>query len=108
MYITMTQGSSFLATLGSWTQPRWDWRTTTQFAILAAVPQSLSAVYIHLVFCAKDRRPFLRDKPTRDALHSYLGGVSKQLNCPPILVVGVEEHVHRSRASDAPSRRPNG
>ena len=55
------------------------------------MPQSLSAVYIHLVFSTKDRRPFLRDKPTRDALHSYPGGVSKPLDCPPILVGGVEE-----------------
>ena len=53
------------------------------------MPQSLSAVYVHLVFSTKDRRPFLRDKTTRDALHSYLGGVSKQLDCPPILVGGV-------------------
>src|SRR5438874_12807546 len=58
------------------------------------MPQSLSAVYIHLVFSAKDRRPLMRDKPTRDALHSYLGGVSKQLDCPPIRVGGVEDHVH--------------
>src|SRR2546428_11215976 len=58
------------------------------------MPQSLSAVYIHLVFSTKDRRPLLRDKPTRDALHSYLGGVSKQLDCPPILAGGVEDHVH--------------
>ena len=43
---------------------------------------------------ANDRRPLLRDKPTRDALHSYLGGVSKQLDCPPILAGGVEDHVH--------------
>src|SRR5437867_6351917 len=58
------------------------------------MPQSLSAVYIHLVFSTKDRRPLLCDKTTRDALHSYLGGVSKQLDCPPILVGGVEDHVH--------------
>jgi REP element-mobilizing transposase RayT len=58
------------------------------------MPQSLSAVCIHLVFSTKDRRPRLRDKPTRDALHSYLGGVSKQLDCPPLLVGGVEDHVH--------------
>jgi len=58
------------------------------------MPQSLSAVYIHLVFSTKDRRPLLRDKPTRDGLHSYLGGVSKQLDCPPILAGGVEDHVH--------------
>ncbi len=56
--------------------------------------QSLSAVYIHLVFSTKDRRPLLRDQPTRDALHSYLGGVSKQLDCPPIFGGGVEDHVH--------------
>ena len=30
----------------------------------------------------------------RDALHAYLGGVSKQLDCPSILVGGVEDHVH--------------
>ena len=58
------------------------------------MPQSLSAVYIHLVFSTKDRRPWLRDKPTRDALHSYLGSVSKQLDCPSLLVGGVEDHVH--------------
>ena len=58
------------------------------------MPQSLSAVYIHLVFSTKDRCPLLRDKITRDALHSYLGSVSKRLDCPPILVGGVEDHVH--------------
>ena len=58
------------------------------------MPQSLSAVYIHLVFSTKERRPFLRDKTTRDALHAYLGGVSKTLECPPLIVGGVEDHVH--------------
>lgn len=58
------------------------------------MPQSLSAVYVHLVFSTKDRRPFLRDKSTRTALHAYLGGVSKSLECPPLLVGGVEDHVH--------------
>lgn len=58
------------------------------------MPQSLSAVYIHLVFSTKDRRPLLRDKAGREALHSYLGGVSKQLDCPPIQVGGVEDHIH--------------
>ena len=46
------------------------------------MPQSHSAVYIHLVFSTKDRRPLPRDKPTREALHSYLGGVSKKLDSP--------------------------
>jgi REP element-mobilizing transposase RayT len=58
------------------------------------MPQSLSAVYIHLVFSTKDRQPFLRDKTTRDGLHAYLGGISKQLDCAPIQIGGVEDHVH--------------
>lgn len=58
------------------------------------MPQSLSAVYIHLVFSTKERRAFLRDKTVRDALHAYLGGVSKQLECPPIRIGGLEDHVH--------------
>jgi len=58
------------------------------------MPQSLSAVYIHLVFSTKERRHFLRDKARRESLHAYLGGISKQLECPPLLVGGVEDHVH--------------
>lgn len=61
---------------------------------LTIVPQSLSIVYVHLVFSTKERRPFLCDKAVRDSLHGYLGGISKQLDCPPILVGGVEDHVH--------------
>jgi putative transposase len=58
------------------------------------MPQSLSAVYIHLVFSTKERRPFLRKETTRAALHSYLGGISKQLGCVPIITGGIEDHVH--------------
>ena len=58
------------------------------------MPQSLSIVYIHLVFSTKERRPFLRDKAVRDSLHGYMGGISKNLDCPPILIGGVEDHVH--------------
>jgi len=53
------------------------------------MPQSLSAVYIHLVFSTKERRPFLRDRNTRAELHAYLGGISKTLDCPPIIVGGI-------------------
>jgi REP element-mobilizing transposase RayT len=58
------------------------------------MPQSLSAVYIHLTFSTKERRPWLRDKMTRDALHAYLGGISKTLECPPLIIGGVDDHVH--------------
>jgi putative transposase len=56
--------------------------------------QSLSAVYIHLVFSTKERRPLLRDKANRDALHAYLDGISKRLECQPLLVGGTADHIH--------------
>ena len=58
------------------------------------MPQSLSAVYIHLTFSTKERYPYFRDEVLRNDLHAYLGSVSKQLDCPPIKVGGVEDHVH--------------
>jgi REP element-mobilizing transposase RayT len=58
------------------------------------MPQSLSAVYIHLVFSTKGRQPFLRTPEARQEMHAYLGGVSKTLDCPPVIVGGVEDHVH--------------
>jgi putative transposase len=56
--------------------------------------QSLSAVYVRLVFSTKHRHPFLRDESLLKDLHSFLGGTSKTLECPPLLVGGVEDHVH--------------
>jgi REP element-mobilizing transposase RayT len=58
------------------------------------MPQSLSAVYVHLTFSTKDRFPYLRDEQLQIDLHSYLGETSKRLDCPPIRVGGVEDHVH--------------
>ena len=58
------------------------------------MPQSHSVVHIHLLFSTKDRRPYFRDPAVRAQLHSYLGGISKALECPPIIVGGVEDHVH--------------
>jgi REP element-mobilizing transposase RayT len=58
------------------------------------MPQSLSAVYLHLVFSTKDRQPLLRDPALRSETHAYLGGVSKQLDCLPVIIGGVEDHVH--------------
>jgi REP element-mobilizing transposase RayT len=69
------------------------------------VPQSLAKILVHTVFSTKDRRPFFRDKPLRDELHHYLGGILTHLECQPVIVGGVEDHVHLlcalSRTCDA-------
>jgi|AOAMet2_C27A4_35_1029305.scaffolds.fasta_scaffold03980_2 REP element-mobilizing transposase RayT len=58
------------------------------------MPQSLSAVYLHVVFSTKGRRAFLCDDTLRASLHRYLGGVSIKLQCAPLRIGGVEDHVH--------------
>jgi len=58
------------------------------------MPQSLSVVCLHVVFSTKDRHPFLRDKKIREDLHAYLGETTKRLDYPPVVVGGVEDHVH--------------
>ncbi len=56
--------------------------------------QSLAKILVHTVFSTKERRPFLSDRALRDELHSYLGGILNNLQCQPILVGGVEDHIH--------------
>lgn len=58
------------------------------------MPQSLSAVYIHLVFSTKNRERWFQDKGFREELHVVIGGISKGLDCPPLRIGGVEDHVH--------------
>lgn len=56
--------------------------------------QSLAKILLHLVFSTKERRPFLRDAALREELHRYLGGILTQLDFQPIIIGGVEDHVH--------------
>ena len=58
------------------------------------MPQSLAKILVHVVFSTKDRRPFLRDRGTRDEMHRYLGGILNELDCQSVIVGGVEDHVH--------------
>lgn len=58
------------------------------------MPQSHSAVYIHLIFSTKNREPFLHEPEMRASAHSYLGEISKRLDCPPLIVGGMLDHVH--------------
>jgi putative transposase len=56
--------------------------------------QSLAKILVHAVFSTKERRPFLRDAALRLEMHRYVGGILKHLECQPIIVGGVEDHVH--------------
>jgi REP element-mobilizing transposase RayT len=58
------------------------------------MPQSLAKILLHVVFSTKERRPLLRDRAFREEMHHYIGGILNGIDCPPIIVGGVEAHVH--------------
>jgi len=58
------------------------------------MPQSLAKILVHTVFSTKGRSPFLRDQILRNELHQYFGGILANLDCQPVIVGGVEDHIH--------------
>jgi REP element-mobilizing transposase RayT len=58
-----------------------------------AMPQSLSKILVHLVFSTKNREPWIH--PSVEAeLHAYMVGVLENMDCLPVQIGGVEDHVH--------------
>lgn len=57
------------------------------------MPQSLSKVYVHIIFSTKHRRKLIDDTIQND-LFDYLGGICKGLECNPVQVGGYRNHVH--------------
>ena len=58
------------------------------------MPQSFSGIHVHLVFSTRDREPYLDSHALRSETHAYLGGISKNLRCDPLIVGGVADHIH--------------
>jgi putative transposase len=56
--------------------------------------QSLALVLVHIIFSTKNRMPFLRSTELRSEVHAYLTGTLRGLECDPLQVGGVEDHVH--------------
>jgi putative transposase len=55
--------------------------------------QSHALVLVHIVFSTKSRRPFLQTTEVRSQTHAYLTGTLRGLDCAPLEVGGVEDHV---------------
>ena len=58
------------------------------------MPQSLTQIYVHLIFSTKRREPLLVDEAFRNRTHSYLAGICRQQDCPAIAIGGVADHLH--------------
>jgi len=57
------------------------------------MPQSLSKVYTHIIFSTENRKNLIDDKIETD-LYNYIGGICKDMECNPVQVGGLKNHVH--------------
>ena len=58
------------------------------------MPQSLSQIYIHLVFSTKNRQPLISEAIAPD-LYAYMATVFyEECRSPAKLIGGVEDHIH--------------
>lgn len=57
------------------------------------MPQSLSKLYIHIIFHIRNNAPLLR-KADQDRLYAYIGAIIKDNQSIPIQINGTENHIH--------------
>lgn len=57
------------------------------------MPQSLSQVYVHIVFSTKHRQGLI-DEGIEERLFEYIGGICRGMECNPIKVGGYRNHIH--------------
>jgi REP element-mobilizing transposase RayT len=58
------------------------------------MPQSLAKILVHFVWSTKYRTPWLKNRDVRKELHKYMMGTLQGLECYPIALNGVEDHIH--------------
>ena len=56
--------------------------------------QSLSQIWVHIVFSTKDRYPFLKEVSMQERLHQYIKSLCNEQGCNVAAIGGVEDHVH--------------
>ena len=57
------------------------------------MPQSLAAIYVHVVFSTKNRQPLISDDMAK-RLHPYLGGIVRTHGGIALEIGGMPDHVH--------------
>ena len=57
------------------------------------MPQSLVKNLIHLVYSTKERRPWI-PQSVQERLWAYQAGIFDNLECPALIIGGVDDHVH--------------
>lgn len=57
------------------------------------MPQSLTKLYLHIVFATKNRVPCLNVNVSNE-LYRYLGGILNDMECTPVKIGGYRDHIH--------------
>ena len=57
------------------------------------MPQSLTQVYLHIIFSTKKRYPFI-EEAVEPELFAYIGDTIKRVGGMPFLINGVPDHIH--------------
>ena len=57
------------------------------------MPQSLSSVFIHLVFSTKNRESFITPE-IEPELHAYMSAIFRECQSSSLLVGGTRDHIH--------------
>ena len=57
------------------------------------MPQSLSQIYIHIIFSTKEHKRWLDDS-IRDRVHAYMATLARDYGCPYVHVGGPDDHIH--------------
>ena len=55
--------------------------------------QSLSNILVHIIFSTKLSKPFIAQS-IKNELYSYMASILKDCDCSPIIIGGIEDHVH--------------
>jgi len=56
-------------------------------------PNTYTKLYAHLIFTPKGR-DFLLKNPIRDDIQKYIYGIIKGLDCYPVIINGMPDHIH--------------
>ncbi len=57
------------------------------------MPQSLSSVYVHLVFSTKERRSLIPEE-SKEELHAYIAKILSSHSCHAIVMNSMPDHIH--------------
>jgi len=55
--------------------------------------QSFCQIYVHAIFSTKNREPLLNDN-IRERVQAYLSTITRDMDCPYVVVGGTEDHAH--------------